>query len=60
MFKMFSSYPAIDFILVRDFNARCGELQDIIIDDFVDFIFEEISNVANDDSSVVDFYFISK
>lgn len=41
MFEMFSSYPAIDFILVGDFNARCRELQDIIIDDNVDFIFDD-------------------
>lgn len=41
MFEMFSSYPAIDFILAGDFNARCGELQDSIIDDNVDFIFDD-------------------
>ena len=40
MFELFSSYPARDFILAGDFNAKCGELQDIIIDDTVDFIFE--------------------
>ena len=41
VFEMFSFYPVIDFILAGDFNARCGELQDIIIDDTVEFIFDE-------------------
>ena len=41
LFGMFNFYPIIDFILVGDFNARSGELQDIIIVDTVEFIFDE-------------------
>ena len=38
---MITKYPNADFILAGDFSARCGELQDVIIDDTDDHNFDE-------------------
>ena len=34
-------YPDANILLAGDFNARCGENQDIILNDEIDFIFQD-------------------
>ena len=41
LFEIVSHYPDAGIVLAGDFNARCGEVKDITIDDTVDFIFDE-------------------
>ena len=41
LFDIVSQYPDAGVVLAGDFNARCCDLQDITIDDNVDFIFDD-------------------
>ena len=41
LFEIVSKYPNAGFVLAGDFNSRCGEVQNVTIDDNVDFIFDE-------------------
>ena len=34
-------YPDADILLAGDFNARCGDNQDILFNDDVDFVFQD-------------------
>ena len=41
-------YPDANILLAWDFNARCGENQDIILNDEIDFIFQDESMYESD------------
>ena len=34
-------YPDADILLAGDFNARCGDNQDILFSDEIDFVFHD-------------------
>ena len=41
LFEVVQKYPEANIILAGDFNARCGDTQDILLNDDVDFVFQE-------------------
>ena len=49
LLQIASKYPDASLLLAGDFNARCGNLQDILSDDNVDYIFDQDSVYEADD-----------
>lgn len=43
LLQIIMKYPDASLLLAGDFNARCGSLQDVLVDDNVDYIFDEDS-----------------
>ena len=41
LFEIVQKYPEANIKLAGDFNARCGDIQDILLNDDVDFVFQE-------------------
>ena len=41
LFEIVQKYPEANIKLAGDFHARCGDIQDILLNDDVDFVFQE-------------------
>ena len=41
LFEIIQKYPEASILLACDFNVRCGELQDVLLNDDVDFMFQD-------------------
>ncbi|MEW8544973.1 MAG: reverse transcriptase family protein [Candidatus Thiodiazotropha sp.] len=52
LFEIVQKYPAANIMLAGDFNARCGEHQDILMNDTVDFIFDDDVMYESDEFSL--------
>ena len=48
LFQMVQQYPDADIMLAGDFNARCGDYQDILLYDESDFVFQNEAMYESD------------
>ena len=49
LLEIVSKYPDSNLVLAGDFNARCGDLQDISSNDVIDFILNDDHFYESDD-----------
>ena len=52
LLRIIEKYPNANLMLAGDFNARCGYLQDLLLDDFLDLVFDDDILYEADDFSL--------
>ena len=52
LLQIVQKYPDASLMLAGDFNARCGEYQDILVNDSIDFIFDDNGVYESDEFNI--------